>query len=166
MTFTPEPFSVQHEAATFDCGKPELDMWLRESAAHAEAMRSCRTFVWCRSGEREVVAYYSLAAHVVRRDDIGKIGRGSPDEIPAVLLARLALNRSLQGQHLGGVLLADALARAVLAGTSVGARFVVVDAIDDAAAKFYVKHGFQPVPDDPHHLVRKMSSVAGDVASG
>ncbi len=166
MTFIAEAFSATHETATFDCGKPELDMWLRESAAHAESNRTCRRFVWCKTGEREVVAYYSLAAHLLQRDEIGKIGRGSPRAIPAVLLARLALDRVWQGQQLGGVLLADALARAVVAGDSAGARFVAVDAIDDAAVKFYIKHGFAQVPGDPHRLVRKMSSIAADLKPG
>jgi hypothetical protein len=50
----------------------------------------------------------------------------------------------------------------------VGVRFVVVDAIDDHAAGFYRAHGFKPVSDDPHRLVRKASSIAADLelASG
>jgi hypothetical protein len=45
------------------------------------------------------VAYFSLASHLVVRADLpAKLGRGSPDAIPAVLLARLALDRSLRGR--------------------------------------------------------------------
>jgi GNAT superfamily N-acetyltransferase len=162
VTFTTEAFDEhQHNTSSFECGKPELDMWLRSSAQHAERNRTSRTFVW-HAGDSVVVAYYSLAAHLLTRQDIGRIGRGSPSEIPAVLLARLALTASLHRQHLGSVLLADALRRAVEAGQHLGARFVAVDAIDDDAANFYIKHGFTPVPEDSHRLVRKMSSVASD----
>jgi GNAT superfamily N-acetyltransferase len=75
-----------------------------------------------------------------------------------VLLARLALDQSLQGHGLGGALLADALERIVAAIETVAARFVVVDAIDDTAAAFYAHHGFRQVP-ETRRLVQKVSDV-------
>jgi GNAT superfamily N-acetyltransferase len=158
-----EALHDRHRLTTFDCGKPELDIWLRESARHAGAHRTCRTFVW-HIGDGLVVAYFSLAAHLIERDVLPKsLGHGAPAQIPAVLLARLALDKTLHGRGLGGVLLVDALSRAVAAGTQIGVRFVVVDAIDPAAASFYQAHGFRPVPMDPHRLVRKVSSIAADL---
>jgi GNAT superfamily N-acetyltransferase len=86
------------------------------------------------------------------------LGRGGPRQIPAVLLARLALDESLQGQGLGGALLADALERIVAATETVAARFVVVDAIDEHAALFYEHHGFQRIP-DTRRLIQKLTDV-------
>ncbi len=63
--FTSEPLDVEHELSHFESGSPTLDTWLRKSARHAEAMRTARTFVW-HPGDRVIVAYFSLAAHVVR----------------------------------------------------------------------------------------------------
>jgi hypothetical protein len=57
-------------------------------------------------------------------------------------------------------LLLDALARAVTASDTAAARLVVVDAIDDHAARFYTHHGFTAIPGDHHRLVQKMSDVA------
>lgn len=37
---------------------------------------------------------------------------------------------------------------------------MVVDAIDDTAAKFYEHHGFAALPGAPHRLVTKISTVA------
>jgi len=91
------------------------------------------------------------------------LAHGAPTQIPAVLLARLALDKTLHGRGLGGVLLADALRKAVDAGLRVGVRFVVVNAIDDSATGFYRAHGFKPIPDDPHRLVRKARSIAADL---
>jgi GNAT superfamily N-acetyltransferase len=119
-----------------------------------------RTFVW-HGGDKVVVAYFSLAAHLVVRADLPpRLGRGSPDAIPAVLLARLALDRSLQGQGLGGELLVDALSRAVQASEVAAARLVVVDAIDEAAAAFYEHHGFVAVPGNRQRLVQKVNDIA------
>jgi GNAT superfamily N-acetyltransferase len=113
-----------------------------------------------------VVAYFSLAAHLVVRTELPpKLGRGSPEAIPAVLLARLALHQSVHGQGLGGELLLDALGRAVQASDVAAARLVVVDAIDETAASFYEHHGFLAVPGNPHRLVQKISDIAAALGS-
>jgi GNAT superfamily N-acetyltransferase len=115
--------------------------------------------VWHR-GDNWVLAYYSLAAHLLQRDELpSTIGRGGPRQIPAVLLARLALDRTLHGEGLGGVLLADALRRVIAATDTVAARFVVVDAIDEHAASFYEHHGFARIP-ETQRLIAKLSDVA------
>ncbi|MDA8039350.1 MAG: GNAT family N-acetyltransferase [Actinomycetota bacterium] len=113
--------------------------------------------------DSSVVAYFTLAGHVIEREDLpSRIGRGSPDRIPAVLIARLALHRDLHGQGHGGSLLADASRRIVAATDIVAARFVVVDAINDEAAGFYTHYGYQPLP-GTGRLVRKISDIANDL---
>ncbi|HEX5497343.1 MAG TPA: N-acetyltransferase [Mycobacteriales bacterium] len=162
-SFLTEALRDQHLRTAFDCGKPELDRWLLEAAARAETHRTCRTYVW-HAGDNVVVAYFSLAAHLIERDTLSRrLGHRAPERIPAVLLARLALDKTLHGRGLGGVLLVDALSRALVAGTHIGVRFVVVDAIDQGAAAFYRAFGFTPAPTDPHRLVRKVSAIAADL---
>jgi len=154
-----EPLGSGHGLSSFDSGSGTLDAWLRDSAAHAQAMRTARTFVWHR-GDGVVVAHFSLAAHLVQREGLPKrLAHGAPATIPAILLARLALTRALQGQGAGGELLWDALSRAVSASQLAAARVVVVDAIDEAAASFYRAHGFDPVPGQPLRLLQKVSDV-------
>jgi GNAT superfamily N-acetyltransferase len=115
--------------------------------------------VWHRY-DNVVVAYDTLAAHAVEADQIPKsIARGGPSRIPAILLARLALDQSLQKTGRGGVLLSDALARALDASRLVAARLVVVDAINDEAEAFYRHFKFKATPVH-HRLVLKMSDVA------
>jgi GNAT superfamily N-acetyltransferase len=90
-----------------------------------------------------VVGYFTLAPHVIGRAELSdKVGRGDLNEIPAILLARLALDAKHQGQGLGAELLVDALSRAVGASDRVGGRYVVVDALDERAGSFYEKYGF------------------------
>lgn len=160
-----ELLTGEHRVEEFDSGVEALDRWLSRHAAHAQAMRTARTVVW-HSGDGQVVAYFSLAAHLVVRASLPKrLGRGSPDAIPAVLLARLALDRSLHGQGFGGEALWDALSRAVAAAEIAAARVVVVDAIDASASSFYAHHGFVAVPDNPNRLVQKMSDIAAALGS-
>jgi GNAT superfamily N-acetyltransferase len=158
--FVSETLADHHLVEQFSSGNHALDAWLHHHARHAQSMRTARIFVW-HTGDQVVVAYFSLAAHLVVRTDLPpKIGRDSPDAIPAVLLARLALDRSLHGQGLGGELLLDALSRAAQASDVAAARLVVVDAIDEAAAAFYEHHDFIAVPGNRQRLVQKTSDIA------
>ncbi len=155
-----EHLSSDHDLETFESRAMPLDDWLRRFARHADAANTGRTFVWVEPRTQTVVGYFNLAAHLLRRADVPNgIGRGSPAVIPAILLARLALDRSLQGQGHGGQLLVDALERAVDASTRAAARFIVVDALDDVALRFYLRFGFRPCPGS-RRLVRKTSEVA------
>jgi GNAT superfamily N-acetyltransferase len=148
----------RHDGRGFSCGEPSLDVWLREQAVPATARRTARTWVWV-DEDGAVVGYYALAAHKVARADVpNKIGRGGPTEIPAVLLARLALAESLRGQGLGAVLVADALQRVVDATQTVAARLVVVDALHEPVARFYESLGFRRLPGSLL-LVQKLSDV-------
>jgi GNAT superfamily N-acetyltransferase len=154
-----------HDADGFDSGEPALDEWLRQHAAGADARRTARTFVWTRPSEpaqdREpVVAYYSLTGHRLIGDELPRrIGRGNPDEIPAVLLARLAVDRGAQGHGVGGAVLADAMGRVVEATNIVATRYVVVDALHERAAAFYEHHGFTRIP-GTLRLIQKISDIA------
>lgn len=162
--FVSERLASSHQLNSFVSGVAALDSWLRQSASHAQAMRTAQTFVW-HSGDGVVVAYFSLAAHLVVRANLPqRVGRGSPDAIPAILLARLALDQSLHGGGLGGELLWDTLSRACAASEVAAARLIVVDAYDGRAGAFYEHHGFVGVPGNPHRLVQKTSDVVAALA--
>lgn len=158
--FVSETMTTAHTFEGFSSGNPTLDGWLRNGALHAQSMRTARTFIWHR-GDKVVIGFFSLAAHLVRRADVpGRVGRGSPDAIPAILLARLALDTRLHGEGLGAELLWDALSRCVVAADAAGARLVVVDAIDDAAAEFHSHFGFQAPTGQALRLFQKVSDIA------
>ena len=158
--FVSERLASRHLLDAFECGVEALDHWLRHSGTHAQTMRTAQTFVW-HAGDEVVVAYFSLAAHLVVRAELPqRVGRGSPDASPAILLARLALDRSLRGRGLGGELLWDALSRACAASEIAAARLIVVDAYDESAAAFYEHHGFVRVPGHRQRLVQKTGDIA------
>jgi len=68
--------------------------------------------------------------------------KGIPNPIPAMLIGRFAVDKSLQGRGLGKMLLFDALGRAVRASNEVGIFAVRVDAFSESAKQFYLKYGF------------------------
>ena len=153
-----ERFGPDHDLGAFDSGNAELDDWLRRHGLAAQQMDSARTFVITRN---RVVGYFSLTmGSVLRADAPAKLVRGLPAyPIGMVLLARLAVDRREQGKGLGALLLSEALRKAAGAGEAAAARLVVVDAIDDAAVRFYERFGFIATPDDPHRLYRRMKDI-------
>ena len=75
------------------------------------------------------------------------------------MLARLAIDRSEKGSGLGKALLKDALLRAAQAADTIGARAVLVHAIDADAKSFYQHFGFEPSPVDETHLMLLMKDI-------
>jgi GNAT superfamily N-acetyltransferase len=151
----------EHDRSAFDCGQAALNDWLKHRAGQFDQRDLARTYVSVRQSETLVLGYYAISSHRVRHEDLpGDQAKGLPRiDVPVILLGRLAIDRSVQGQGLGSLLLIDALRRSELLAEQVGIRAVEVDAIDDAARAFYLKFGFQPLLDDPRHLFLPMSTV-------
>ncbi len=82
-----------------------------------------------------------------------------PDPIPAILLARLAVDRKTQGMGLGGSLLRDAILRTVQVSEQVGVKILLVHALHEEARTFYERFDFEPSPTDPLHLFLLMKDA-------
>lgn len=150
----PVPITAHHDVSSFNCGKPPLDEFLQNHALSKQKAMLSRTYVVTLADSNRVVAYYTLAFVSITRDDAPKkIGRGMPNSIPALFLARLAVDHSCQGQQLGSSMFGDSLRRtwAVMSG-SAPVRFFVVDAKDDEAREFYERKQMMPSPVNPYRL--------------
>ncbi len=102
-----------------------MDDWLQSQAHRAQAAGTARTYVWAQAGNGEVLAYFCVAPTRVARSEVPRSLTGGYTLIPGYLLARLALDRRLQGQGLGGELLVDAVERIVDAAQVGGGRLIV-----------------------------------------
>ena len=148
----PRPIRPDDDVANFDSGNPALDGWLRARALRNEHDDASRTYV-VTSGPR-VVGYYSLAAAAVpHAGATGRSRRNMPDPIPAMLLARLAVDLGHQGKQLGANLLRDAIRRTLAAADIVGIRVLLVHAADERARRFYEHFDFDASPTDALHLM-------------
>lgn len=151
----------EHDVSQFDCGKDVLDKWLQTKAHSADKGMTSRTYVWVYEGDPAVKAYYAIAPTSVNRaeDGLSSGAAGGMQTVPAFLLAKFALDTSLQGQGYGSDLLVDAVSRIMGAAQVSGGRLIVVDAIDDDAFNFYKKYDFIPVKNTPGRLVMKMTTA-------
>jgi GNAT superfamily N-acetyltransferase len=148
----PRPIRDSDDTASFDCGEPSLDTYLRTRALANDRQGASRCFVTCRNGR--VAGYYALAsAGIQRRDAPGRVRRNMPDPVPVILLSRLAIDREEQGRGLGKQLLRDAIVRCVRVADMVGVRAMLVHALHGGARAFYMHFDFEPSPTDPLHLL-------------
>ena len=155
----PEPISERHDVSRFDSGAGSLDAWLRRKARLNEAKGGSRTYVVC-DGHR-VIGFYSLAASSVERRRVSpRVGRSMPEPIPVILLGQLAVDIGYRGRGLGADLLVDAARRALVAADVIGARALVVQALDDEAKGFYERFGFRPFSDrEPLMSILRISEL-------
>jgi GNAT superfamily N-acetyltransferase len=158
----PEPLGPDHVVEGFESGRPSLDVWLVRYARQAAASGSARTYVTVDAQQGRVVGYHALTAAALERESAtARITKGMPQyPIPVVLLARLAVDRSVAGRGLGAWLLRDAMIRTLAAAETIGVRAMLVHAVDEDAAAFYLRHGLEASPTDPRHLMVLVKDIA------
>lgn len=148
----------------FDCGVPALDEWLKRFALSAQGAGASVSYVLER--DTRIVGFCTLAPHTIEPEEApGRLGAGLARQrpIPVILLARLGLDRCVQGTGLGGDLLKDALARCAAAADDIGGRAVFVHAKDDGAAAFYQRYGFVALEQNPNHLYVLMKDLRASI---
>ena len=163
MPQSPEPLSAAHLLDGFDSGATSVDDWLRKRALPNQTSGASRTFVSCEAGR--VVAYYALAASAIATEAApGRFRRNMPDPIPVIVLGRLAIARSHQGQGLGRSMFQDAAQRIVQAADIIGIRGMLVHAISAEAKAFYLQLGLEPSPLEPMTLMATVANLKAAIA--
>jgi GNAT superfamily N-acetyltransferase len=146
-----EPLAAQHDRQGFHCGVEALDAYLKTQASQDMRRKANAVFVLTPLAAPSTVAgYFTLCAFALPPGTVPDAARKLIPRYPmvsATLIGRLAVRKELQGQGVGTILLARALAKAYENAAVVGSSMVVVDAIDENAARFYCSHGFIPLPE-------------------
>ena len=162
----PRPIDANDALEGFDCGKPPLNDFLTHRALKNEGKAS-RTYVVCGAAGKsaqDVVGYYTLSAGAVSTDESpGWAKRNMPNPVPVIVLGRLAIHLKHQGRGLGSALMREAFQRTIEASRHIGARALVVHAIDDEAVGFYTSYGFRRFPTDSRTLFLPIETIAASL---
>jgi GNAT superfamily N-acetyltransferase len=145
------PLTGSHDRQGFDCGRHELNDWLRKVARQHQDKGLSKTFVATGVDAPDCICgYYALTLAELENRHLPEAWRRKlPRRIPGVRLGRLAVDWQHQGKGLGELLLVDALTRARRVYTEVGGIGLFVDGIAEQAAGYYRRFGFQACPDSP-----------------
>lgn len=142
-----------HDRSSFDSGAGDIDDWLRRYSTQNRRRNTAATWVIA-DPHSVVVAYVSLAVTSINRSGApAPVGAHAPDPVPALLIGRLAVDRSVAGLGVGTALVVHVLATAVEVNERAACRAVVVSALDDTARASWQRLGFHPFDaNDPDNL--------------
>ncbi len=154
-----KPFSelTQQELESrrsFDCGEPSLNDYLTNRMRQHDDKNIAKSFLYII--DEQIVGYYTLSPTTIDFSeiypDITKKNRFPKHPIPAILLAKLAIDIQHQGHGYSDLLMAEIITTAFVATKSIGGVGLVVDALHQKAAQYYEKYGFSASPVDPLKL--------------
>lgn len=152
---------TREQRTSFSCGEPSLDRWLATQARQSMESRDAVTYLLLDDDEGDRIAgYYCLSAGSVRREQApASVARRAPEPVPVVRMGRFAIAADYQGHGWGAELLREALLSAVSGADLIGARALLVDAIDDDARAFSRRFGFVESPINPLQLFKSLDEI-------
>ena len=157
---TPRRLIRQDVTTGFHSGAVELDDWFQRYAWQNQKANNAVTYVTTQ--DDVILGYYAITTAAYSRDDApeGLNHRSRPEEIPCILLARLAVDERAQGHGIGAALLKDAIERCYRLSREVGAAALIAHCRDEQARAFYLANGgFLPSPANKLHLLLSMKQV-------
>ena len=163
MNWREEPIGRHHDRKRFDCGSPELNEYLDRYARQNHDSGGAKTFVAVSPTEpARILGFYSISPGAVEFARVPakltkRLGRY---DVPVFRLGRLAIDRSVQGQGIGGDLLLAAGERALAVSKEVGGVALAIDAKDERAARWYERFGALALLDDPLKLILPLAVIA------
>jgi len=157
-----EAIQKKHNREAFDCGEAALNDFLRRHARKSHELGGSKTFLAIDDADpKTILGFYSLSPASVdysRTPEIIRRGLARHD-VPGFRLARLAVDRRIQGQGIGGQLLLAAGRRCLLAAAEVGGVVLVIDAKNESVAGWYAGYGAVALLDAPLSLLLPLATI-------
>lgn len=147
------PLTSKSCVAGLNCGVREIDNWAKSKAAKFHKNGRARVFIARRLGSKSAIGFYSLSfslensSKLVKQDDRDAWKDGAP----LVYIDYIGVQRSLQGQGLGKILLIDALRRSNTVFENVAVFGVALRSLNERTTKLYEGFGFGIAPDEDSH---------------
>lgn len=152
----------RHDRKKFDCGKPPLNDFLqRQARQNADRNVGVTHVVVPNTGSEQILGYYTLVTRTIESSQVVDNKNLPRGELGVILLGRLAVDKSAQGQGLGRRMLLRAIRQTEQASREVGVFGLVLDALDNEARGWYLhlEFGFKSLSDDPNHLILPISVI-------
>lgn len=169
LSWHEEPIAKHHDRTSFDCGVPELNLYLAKFARQNHEAGGAKTFVATFDNHSSrILGFYSISPGAIEFERVPakltkRLGRY---DVPVFRLARLAVDLPHQGRGLGSDLLFTAGVRALGVAAEIGGIALAIDAKDQDAAAWYLRFGALPLLDDPLKLVLPLQVIAAAAAAG
>ena len=156
---------AKHDRSAFTSGNDRIDAYFRQTVSQDVKRGYAACYVLIEKASGKLAGFYTLSSHSIPLTELAAdVAKKLPryPSVPAVLIGWLGRDASFRGQHLGSMLLADAITR--LAAAPIGVHALCADAIDATAAAFYREHQFQPFASRPNTFYLPMKTALALVA--
>jgi ribosomal protein S18 acetylase RimI-like enzyme len=159
----------KHDRAAFTCGHKALDNYLKNTAARQQDENITRVRVGCMDDSDAVISFHAMNAHgldISQLDEQFRKRYSRFDQIPSIYLSMIAVHTDHQGNGIGSHMMADAMRQALEASKKIGASFLVLDALNDKAAKLYAKLGFESLVSNRERMIISFEKIRRAVDAG
>lgn len=163
-----EPIEKRHDRTGFDCGDTDLNDFLQRHARKSHEKGGAKTFLAIDDSDNtKILGFYSLSpASIAYERTPAVVKRGlARHEVPVFRLGRLAVDKSFQGQGLGGQLLLAAGRRCLYVSAEAGGVALLIDAKNERVAKWYASYGAVPFLDAPLSLLLPFKTIHSVLAA-
>lgn len=154
MSLLFQPLSSSMDKSAFTCGEPDLDLYFKTQASQDMKRHFASVIVASEvSNPNIIIGYYTLCASSIVLNALPEpLAKKMPKYplVPAIRLGRLAVHQEKQGQHIGSLLLLDALKRSC--NNEMAWAVFLVDAKNEAVTNFYTKFQFQSFVENTQNL--------------
>jgi len=137
---------VDYDVSRFDCGEEYLNTFLKEHLQRQHNGKILRGYVLVtRQEKHRVLGYYTLSGSCFEKTAFpskNQQKRIPYNNVPSVTLGRLAIDKSIQRQGWGELLVTHAMKVTFLASQAVGIYGMFVEALNGSARNFYLRLGF------------------------
>ena len=148
-----ESLNQDHLIADFDCGDEKKNKFLKEFALQNNKGGLGRTYVAVNPSEMgRVYGYYTISSSAVKFESLPPAKHLPRYPLPAILIGKLAIDKTAQKQGLGTALLFNALKRATIVAEEIGVFLIEIKAVKERAKNLYLKIGFLEMLDEPMKL--------------
>ena len=136
----------------FDCGNENLNKYIRSHAQLNDQNNLSKTFICLEKDD--VVGFVTLCNSQIEFQEMPNSYKQSMPKypVPAIKIARLAVDNDYQGQGYGKALLQFAFKKIIQVSVSTGVKIVVVDA-KDSSKEFYERFGFIEIKENTYILM-------------
>ena len=158
-----EAIRKSHDRAAFDCGDAGMNVFLQRFARQGHEQNAAKTFCAIDNAlPGRILGFYTIAPASIAHETVpASMTRGlARHEVPGFRLARLATDRTVARQGLGGQLLAAAALRCLRLAGEGGGILLIIDAKNDRAASWYASYGAEALHDKPLTLVLPLATFA------
>lgn len=159
---------ARHDREPFSCGVERIDNFFKITATKFVKNDDGKIYVAVEAATGRIAGYYAIAPHAI---DVSAFDEDARKRLPshptvsAYYLSMIGVDVTAQGRGLGTYLLGDVLARCMKAADISGGRFIVLDAIDEAAARLYARMGFKELASHPGRMIIAMAKVRKNAAA-